>query len=166
MKASNGPKEVQDDVIVTLHYTVTVDGEVVDTSQNDEPIFFIQGKGQIIPGLEHALYGMKTGESKEFAVAPKDAYGEVDEDAFAEIPRSEFPPEIPIEAGVELQLSNDEGEELEAFIVSADEDTVHLNFNHPLAGKKLDFSVQVIELRQATAEELDHGHVHLQEHKH
>lgn len=166
MKANNGPNEVQDDVIVTLHYTVSVDDEVVDTSRNDEPIFFIQGKGQIIPGLERALYGMKAGESKEFAVAPKDAYGEVDEDAFADIPRSEFPPEIPIEAGVELQLTNDEGEELEAFIVSADEDTVHLNFNHPLAGRELVFSVQVTEIRQATEEELDHGHVHLEEHGH
>lgn len=166
MKANNGPKEVQDDVIVTLHYTVTVDGEVVDTSRNDEPIFFIQGKGQIVPGLERALYGMKASESKEVVVAPEDAYGEVDEKAFAKIPRSEFPAEIPLDPGVELQLSNDEGDELEAFIVSADEDTVHLNFNHPLAGKELHFSVQVLALRQATAEELDHGHVHLQEHEH
>lgn len=166
MKANNGPKEVQDDVIVTLHYTVTVEGKIVDTSRNDEPIFFIQGKRQIVPGLERALYGMKVGESKEVVVAPEDAYGKVDEDAFADIPRSEFPPEIPLDPGIELQLSNDEGDELEAFIVSADEDTVHLNFNHPLAGEELHFSVQVLELRQATEEELDHGHVHLEDHEH
>ena len=166
MKANNGPKEVQDDVIVTLHYTVTVEGKIVDTSRNDEPIFFIQGKRQIVPGLERALYGMKVGESKDVVVAPEDAYGEVDEDAFADIPRSEFPPEIPLDPGIELQLSNDEGDELEAFIVSADEDTVHLNFNHPLAGEELHFSVQVLELRQATEEELDHGHVHLEDHEH
>ncbi len=166
MKADNGPIEVQDDVVVTLHYTVTVDGEIVDTSLDDEPIFFIQGKGQVVPGLERALYGMKVEESKEFIVEPTDAYGEVNEEDFAEIPRSEFPHDIPLDPGVELLLSNDEGDELEAFIVSADEDTVHLNFNHPLAGKDLHFSVQVLELRQATQEELDHGHVHLDEHEH
>lgn len=166
MKENNGPKEVQDGVIVTLDYTVTVDGEIVDTSQNAEPILFIQGKGHIVPGLERALYGMSQGESKEMVVAAADGYGEVDEEAFAEIPRSEFPPEIPLEPGVELQLRNQEGDELEAFIVSADNETVHMNFNHPLAGKELHFSVKVIELRQATEEELDHEHVHIQEHDH
>ncbi|MCK4901275.1 MAG: peptidylprolyl isomerase [Anaerolineales bacterium] len=166
MKGNNGPKEVQDGVIITLDYTVTVDGEIVDTSQNAEPILFIQGKGHIVPGLERALYGMSQGESKEMVVAAADGYGEVDEEAFAEIPRSEFPPEIPLEPGVELQLRNQEGDELEAFIVSADNETVHMNFNHPLAGKELHFSVKVIELRQATEEELDHEHVHIQEHDH
>ena len=166
MKENNGPKEVQDGVIITLDYTVTVDGEIVDTSQNAEPILFIQGKGHIVPGLERALYGMSQGESKEMVVAAADGYGEVDEEAFAEIPRSEFPPEIPLEPGVELQLRNQEGDELEAFIVSADNETVHMNFNHPLAGKELHFSVKVIELRQATEEELDHEHVHIQEHDH
>jgi FKBP-type peptidyl-prolyl cis-trans isomerase SlyD len=166
MKENNGSKEVQDDLIVTLDYTVTVDGEVVDTSQNDEPILFIQGKGHIVPGLERALYGMSEGESKEVVVSAADGYGEVDEEAFAEIPRSEFPPEIPLEPGVELQLKNQEGDELEAFIVSADNETVHLNFNHPLAGKELLFSVEVVELRQATEEELDHGHVHDHGHDH
>ena len=166
MKENNGPKEVQDGVIVTLDYTVTVHGEIVDTSQNAEPILFIQGKELIVPGLERALYGMSQGESKEVVVAAVDGYGEVDEEAFAEIPRSEFPPEIPLEPGVELQLRNQEGDELEAFIVSADNETVHMNFNHPLAGKELHFSVKVIELRQATEEELDHEHVHIQEHDH
>lgn len=166
MIENSGPNSIQDDVVVSLEYTVTVDGKVVDTTQDAEPIQFIQGKGQIVSGLEKALYGMSVGESKDVIVAPVDGYGEEDADAIAEIPRREFPPEIPLEPSVELQLKNQEGDELEAYIVSVNKDTVYLNFNHPLAGKELHFSVKVVLLRGATEEELDHGHVHIQEHNH
>ena len=166
MKEKDGPKKVQDDVIVTLEYTVVVDGNVVDTSQDAEPIQFIQGKGQLVPGLARALYGMREGERKEVVVAAADGYGEEDADSIAEIPRSEFSHEIPLEPGVELQLKNQEGDEFEAYIVSADDETVHLDFNHPLAGKELHFSVEVVDLREATKEELEHGHVHIQGHNH
>ena len=166
MKEKDELKKIQDDVVVTLEYTAIVDGYVVDTSQEAEPIQFIQGKGQIVPGLERALYGMREGESKEVVVAAVDGYGEEDEDSIAEIPRSEFPQEIPLEPGVELQMKNEEGEEFEAYITSADNETVHLNFNHPLAGKELHFSVEVIGLREATEEELEHGHVHIHGHSH
>lgn len=160
MNALAGPVTVIDDVVVSLEFTLTVDGEVVDTSDGDEPIRFIQGQGQIIPGLEKALYGMAMGESKELAIPPKEGYGEHDPSAYADIPRAEFPSEIPLEPGVELELKNKTGDLLEATIESVGEDNVRLNFNHPLAGKILNFSVKVIELRYATQEELDHGHVH------
>lgn len=160
MNALALPATVMDNVVVSLDYTLTVDGLVVDTSNGDEPIRFIQGQGQIVPGLEKALYGMSVGESKEIAVAAAQGYGEEDPNAYADIPRAEFPPEIPLEPGVELELKNQADEVIEASIVSVGEESIRLNFNHPLAGKVLNFSVKVVELRYATPEELDHGHVH------
>ena len=163
MNALNGPETVIDNAVVALEFTLTVDGEIVDTSDGDGPIRFIQGQGQIIPGLEKALYGMTMGDSKELAIPPKDGYGEHDPNAFADIPRAEFPSEIPLELGVELELKNKTGDTLEATIDSVDDESVRLNFNHPLAGKILNFSVKVVDLRYATQEELDHGHVHDEE---
>lgn len=160
MNTHEQPETVTDNVIVALDYTLTVEGSVVDTSEGDEPIRFIQGQGQIIPGLEQALYGMELGESKNVVVPPKDGYGEEDPSAYTDIPRGEFPSEIPLEPGVELELKDKSGDILEASIDSISEDNVRLNFNHPLAGKILNFSVKVVELRYATQDELDHGHVH------
>jgi FKBP-type peptidyl-prolyl cis-trans isomerase SlyD len=160
MMNAGKPKKIEDDVVVTLNYTLKVDGEVVDTSENDEAIQFIQGHGQIISGLENALYGLSLGNRKEFTVSPADGYGENDPDAVAKVPRDEFPAEIPIEPGVELVLTDEKGDELEAQIVSVEDDIVRLNFNHPLAGKELYFSVEVIDLREASTEELEHRHVH------
>lgn len=154
------PQTIQDDVIVTLNYTVKVDGEVVDTSEGHEPIEFIQGMGHVIDGLESNLYGMAAGESKQFTIDPQQGYGEQDPDAIAEIPRAEFPPDIPLEPGVELVLKDEEGDEMEAHIVGVGEEKVIVDFNHPLAGKAMDFTVEVIALRWATEEELDHRHVH------
>ena len=166
MSETEKPTRVEDDVIVSLDYTLSVDGEVIDNSNEDGPIQFIQGKGHIVAGLERALYGMQVGERKELVVSAADGYGEADPSAIADIPRREFPPEIPLEPGVELQLTDQEGDELEAYIVSVSRDMVRLNFNHPLAGKELHFAVQIANLRLATPEELDHGHVHEAGHHH
>jgi FKBP-type peptidyl-prolyl cis-trans isomerase SlyD len=151
---------VQDNMVVTLEYVLKVDGEVIDQSSDTGAIEFLQGQEQVIRGLEQAIYGMAAGERRTFKVAPVDGYGEVDEENFAEIPRSEFPAEIPLEKGVELQLRDQDGELFEAFIQEIGEDTIYLNFNHPLAGKELDFEVTVTHLRPATVEEIEHGHVH------
>lgn len=160
------PQLVADDVVVTMEYTVKVDGEVVDSSDDHEPIEFLQGHSQVISGLEKQLYGMAVGDSKSFVVAPREGYGERDADAIADIPRSEFPDDIPLEPGVELQMEDEDGDVMNAVIVSAGDKTIRLDFNHPLAGKELHFSVQVIGLRQATAEELEHGHAHSEGHHH
>jgi len=146
--------------VVSLEYTLTVDGEVVDSSEGHEPIQFIQGQGHIIPGLEKAIYGMTTGESKEVNVAPAEGYGEEDPNAFLEIPKSEFPPEIPVEVGTPLQLRDHQGQVFEAIIAEVKEDSAVLNFNHPLAGKTLNFQIKVVGIREATPEEIAHGHVH------
>jgi FKBP-type peptidyl-prolyl cis-trans isomerase SlyD len=151
---------VEDDKIVTLDYTLTVDGEVIDSSEGSEPIQFIQGRGQIIPGLERELYGMEIGDSKNVSVTAQEGYGEEDPEAFADVPRQQFPPQIPLEPGVEIQLRDEEGQVLDARIHSVREESIRLNFNHPLAGKELNFDVTVVDLRHATPEELEHGHVH------
>jgi FKBP-type peptidyl-prolyl cis-trans isomerase SlyD len=152
--------KVQDGQIVTMDYTLWVDGEVVDTSEGTEPIEFLQGAGNIIPGLESQLYGMVVGDSKDVLVTSQDGYGEVDEDAFADVPRDQFPSDIPMEPGVELQVRDESGHVMNARIDQVEDETVRLDFNHPLAGKDLRFSVKIADIREATEEELEHGHAH------
>jgi FKBP-type peptidyl-prolyl cis-trans isomerase SlyD len=162
----NNPQEVKDDTIVTLEYTLTIDGEVVDTSKGAQPIQFIQGQQQIIPGLEKELYGMAVGETKEVVVPPQEGYGDIDPENFAEVPRDQFPPQIPIQPGIQLELTDEQGERVGATIDSIEGDNVRLDFNHPLAGKELHFEVEVVDLRAATEEEIEHGHVHEDGHNH
>ncbi|MCE5207243.1 MAG: peptidylprolyl isomerase [Chloroflexi bacterium] len=166
MNTKEKPQLVEDDVVVTMRYELTVDGVVIDSSDNDEPIVFIQGQEDVIPGLEKAIYKMKAGEKKSIHVTPEDGYGEIDPEAFQDVPRDEFPSDIPLEPGVELEMKDEDGETLFATIVSVDKDVVKLDFNEPLAGKDLYFEVEIVDLRQATAEELDHGHVHFDDDHH
>ena len=146
-----------------MDYELSVAGEVIDYSEADDPIEFIQGYENIIPGLEKAIDGMKIGESKEVLVKAAEAYGEYDPEGFVEVPKSEFPEDIPMEVGLEISVTNDEGEEMAAYIEEVSLDSITLNFNHPLAGKDLFFKVKIVGIREATAEELEHGHVHYDE---
>lgn len=163
MDERNHPREVRDGVVVSLDYVLKVDGEVIDSSAGMEPIEFIQGKKQIIPGLESALYGMTVGARKEVTVQPEQGYGEFDPENFADINRADFPAGVPLQPGVELELTDENGEVYDGRIVSVDSANIRVDLNHPLAGKELHFSVRVVGLRQATAEELAHGHVHGQD---
>lgn len=151
---------IRNDTVVSLDYKLRVDDEIIDASQENQPIQFIQGKGHIIPGLERQIEGMKIGESKEVYITPEEGYGVIDENAYGEIPRSEFPPDIPLEKDVVLQMRNNEGQVFDAVIEEVGDENVKLNFNHPLAGKDLLFNVTVVDIRPATEEELAHGHVH------
>ena len=152
--------KVDDGKVVSMYYTLHVDGKVVDSSDGGEPLQFIQGMGHIIPGLEHQLYDMEVGQSKNVTVAAKDGYGETDEAAFMEVPREAFPPNVPLETGTELELRDQSGNPAYARVDSVSEKSVRLNMNHPLAGKELHFDVRIADLRQATEEETSHGHVH------
>lgn len=160
MDTQNKPRAVADDVVVSIDYTLTVDGEVVDSTEGDEPLNFLQGHQNIIPGLERELTGMKIGDNKKVVVTPAEAYGEIDPDNIIDVPREEFPEEIPLEPGTELEVKNADGEVLSATINEVNGDTVKLDFNHPLAGKELTFEVTIVDLREATEEELAHGHAH------
>ena len=153
--------KVADDVVVSMEYTLRLDdGEIFDASDG-QPLAFIQGRGQIIPGLEQELYGMGEGDEKTVVVAAQDGYGEVDPDAFQVITRNQFPTDIELEEGMGFRLRDkDTGQPVEAYIASIRGDNVELDFNHPLAGEQLFFEVKLVGLRPATAEELAHGHVH------
>lgn len=157
MSTTNKTLKISDGTVVTLHYTLKVDDEVMDTSQGREPIQFIQGKEQVIPGLEAELYGLSSGDSKKVVVEPEKGYGEVQPEAGLDVPKEEFPEEIPLEPGTELQLRNQNGEIINARIDSIKQDSIHLDFNHPLAGKDLHFDVKVVDVREATADELSQG---------
>lgn len=154
--------KVDDGQVVTMHYTLLVDGQVVDTSADDEPLQFIQGMGHIIPGLEHALYDLRVGDQKHVEVAPKDGYGEEQADAFMDVPRESFPADVPLELGTGLELQDKSGHAVHARIAAITDAVVRLNMNHPLAGKDLVFDVRIAGLRAATDEEVAHGHVHTQ----
>lgn len=160
--------KVADDVVVSLDYTLRLDDdEVIDTSEGREPLEYLHGHGSIIPGLERELEGMSVGESREVVVAPEDAYGSFDPDNYQEVPRSAFPPGMDLKEGMSLGMRDrDTGEVVEASIVEMRDDAVVLDLNHPLAGEKLHFQVHIADLRPATDEELEHGHVHNGDHSH
>ncbi len=152
--------KVDDGKVVSMHYTLHVEGKLVDTSEGGEPLQFIQGMGHIIPGLEHELYDMQVGDSKNVTVSAKDGYGEADADAFMEVPRDAFPDTVPLVKGTELELRDQSGHPVYARIDRVTEKDVRLNMNHPLAGKELHFDVTIAAVRPATEEEVSHGHVH------
>jgi len=151
---------VKDNLVVTLDYELIVEEETLESTEEGEPIQFIQGLGQIIPGLESAVYGLKVGDQKTLTIQPEDAYGEYDPESLQEVNIEEFSEEVPLEVGTFLDLRDDEDEVLSAQIIAVDEETITLDFNHPLAGKTLTFKITVTNLRPPTDEELDHGHVH------
>ncbi len=153
-------KTVLDNLVVTLDYKLIVEDEMLESTEDGEPILFIQGIGQIIPGLENALYGMEVGDQKTVVIQPEEAYGEYDPESLQEAKKEEFSEEVPLDVGTFLDLGDDEGDVLSAQVIAAEEDTVTLDFNHPLAGKTLTFEITVADLRSASEEELDHGHVH------
>lgn len=157
---------VQDGLVVSMDYKLTVDGEVLDSSDGQGPLQFLAGYDNIVPGLEREMIGMKVGESKDVVVSPADGYGEFDEEGFMDVPRSDFPSDLQIEEGVELSVTDDEGKNQYARIESITDESVRLDFNHPLAGAELHFNVKVVALRDPTEEELDHGHVHEEGHHH
>lgn len=157
---------VQNGVVVSMEYTLHVDNEEIDSSKGQDPLQFLVGHGNIISGLEREIIGMKVGDSKDVVIAPADGYGEFNEEAFLDVPRKDFPSDMPVEEGLELTVRDDSGQSRYARIDAIEGDTVTLNFNHPLAGDELHFNVKVVDLREPTAEELEHGHVHQNGHNH
>jgi FKBP-type peptidyl-prolyl cis-trans isomerase SlyD len=141
--------------VVSMHYTLTNDaGEVLDSSQGQDPLVYLHGVGNIIPGLEDALAGKTSGAKVKASIAPEDGYGIRQEEMIQAIPRDMFSAED-IQPGMVFQA---EGHMLT--VVSVTDAEVTVDGNHPLAGQTLHFDVEIVEVRDATAEELEHGHVH------
>jgi len=153
--------KVADGLVVGLDYTLRLDdGEIVDSSSEEEPLQFLQGRGQIISGLEQALYGMVVDEQKEVVVAPAEGYGVEDPDAFELVGRDVFPPDLDLQPGNGLRMRDTAGRVVNAYVAEVRPDGVLLDFNHPLAGETLYFQLRIAALRSATSEELAHGHIH------
>lgn len=152
---------VSQDVVVTLHYRLTLDdGSLVEESTADDPLTYLHGHDNIIPGLEEALDGMSVGEQKMVVVEPDDAYGEYDPDEIVEVDLADLPSGLQPEVGMMLAVPDENGDHDIAQITVVEADYITLDFNHPLAGKRLHFDVTIAGLRSATADELAHGHVH------
>ncbi|MBB5235000.1 FKBP-type peptidyl-prolyl cis-trans isomerase [Deinococcus budaensis] len=144
--------------VVELDYVLKVEGEVVDRSEPDDALTYLHGHSNIIPGLEKALEGKKAGDSLHVTVQPEDGYGERDEDNVEDLDRSDFDDEI--EVGATYYAQAEDGSVLPFTVLAVEGDTVRVDFNPPLAGMVLNFDVTVKAVRDATAEELEHGHAH------
>ncbi|MCX6130738.1 MAG: peptidylprolyl isomerase [Proteobacteria bacterium] len=146
--------------VVLMDYTVKDDeGNTIDTSSGQDPLAFIVGMGNIIPGLERSFIGKKKGESFTVRVKPEEGYGERDESLVEVVPRAQFGGIKDIRTGMQLQAQTDD-EVMVVTVVKLTDKEVTVDANHPLAGKILNFEVSVVEVRAATEEELAHGHVH------
>ena len=150
---------IESDQVVSIHYTLTTDaGEVLDSSEGRDPLKYLHGHQNIVPGLESALAGKVVGDKFDVVVSPEEGYGVRDESRVAKIPRSEV--KLPdLEPGMMLQAQTSQGPMILKVVEVGDED-VTVDANHELAGVTLHFAVEVIAVRPAEPEEIDHGHVH------
>ncbi|MDC0075138.1 peptidylprolyl isomerase [Candidatus Thioglobus sp.] len=153
--------KVSKDKAVSMHYTLKNDGgEVIDSSEGKEPLDFLQGHGNIIPGLESALEGANKGDKIEVSVEPEQGYGLKMQDAIQEIPRSALQGIDEVIIGMQLQSQDQDGNAFVVTVIEQDKEKITVDANHPLAGETLHFSVTIEDVRDAEAEELSHGHVH------
>ncbi|MCC6802877.1 MAG: peptidylprolyl isomerase [Anaerolineae bacterium] len=150
---------IQDDLVVSLRYVLTVDGEVV-TETGGEPMEYLHGAEEILPGLEVALTGRKVGDKFSVTLQPEDAYGEYDEDEIEEIDREDIPNIDELEVGMDVEVEDEDGYAYPAQVLEITDKVVVLDFNDRLAGKTLTYDVDVVGIREATPEELEHGHSH------
>ena len=147
--------------VVRFDYTLTDDSaKVLDSSAEGEPLTYLHGNGNIIPGLESALEGKRAGESLKVHVAAAEAYGERDDDLVQSVPREMFEDSDSIQVGMQFQSGDPDGNTRVVTVVSTDAGSITVDGNHPLAGVPLNFAVTIVEVRDASAEELAHGHVH------
>ncbi len=142
MKVSSGKK-------VSIEYTLTLeDKSVIDTNVGSDPLSYIQGSHNIISGLENALEGLKIGDSKQVTIKPEDGYGSVDQKAIMEVSKEQIPQDA-LTVGAQLQGQNADGQVIHAQVVEIKEQTVVLDFNHPLAGKTLHFDVKIVNIQES-----------------
>lgn len=136
---------IQSGKTVKIHYTLIVDGNVLESSQESGPLEYEHGKGQIIPGLENALEGLNEGDSNQIDVGPDDAYGPLNPELVIEIPRSQVQDGF-IEIGTVLRGKDAQGKTMQGMVRAVNDEHVTVDFNHPLAGKELHFDFEVIEI--------------------
>ncbi len=152
--------QIEDNKVVTIDYTLKDDGgNLIDSSQ-DGSFAYLHGANNIIPGLESALVGKTQGDEFSVAIPSKDGYGNRDESKTAVVPRNMFPSDTDIEVGMQFHAQGPEGQDLLVTVVGVENDGIKVDGNHPLAGVTLNFQVTVVNVREATDEEISHGQVH------
>ena len=152
--------QIADNTVASFHYTLTNDaGEVLDSSRGRDPLSYLHGAGNIVPGLEEAMAGKRAGDAFQVDVAPADGYGEHHAGLVQDVPRAAFQGVDEIEPGMSFQATTPQGVH-SVTVTKVTSDTITVDGNHPLAGQTLHFDVEVTEVRAASAEELAHGHVH------
>jgi FKBP-type peptidyl-prolyl cis-trans isomerase SlyD len=158
--SQRGNMTIQKNKVVTIQYTLTDEsGVLIESSDGQEPLTYIHGVGNIIPGLESSLEGKGAGHSLKVSVPPADAYGEWDQEKIIEIPRAQFSGVDDVQTGMQFGVHSSAGEQI-VTVTKVEGETVTVDANHPLAGKALNFDVTVVAIRDATPDELDHGHAH------
>lgn len=151
---------IEDKKVITLEYQVTDEkGEVIDTSEGQDPLVYLHGAQNIIPGLENALAGKNLNDTFDVTVEPKDAYGEYNEEMVQVVPRSAFEGVESVEPGMAFTAQT-QGGPVQLMVTGVEGDDITVDPNHPLSGKTLGFTGKIIEIRDATEEEVEHGHAH------
>lgn len=152
--------QIAQNTVAAIDYTLTDDdGQVLDSSEGREPLQYIHGAGQLIPGLESALEGQAPGDTVAVTVEAEEGYGDRDERLVQDVPKSAFQGIDNVETGMRFQATDSSGRGRMITVQSVDGDTVTVDANHPLAGKSLNFKVEVVEVREATADEIEKGEV-------
>lgn len=158
---------IADGHVVTLHYRLTLDdGSIADESFGGDPLVYMHGRQNIVPGLEKQLTGKKPGDKCDVKVEPAEGYGDYDPTLDQTVPRSAFPAEAQLAVGIAFQAQDQRGQPITLYIRNIEGDQVTVSPNHPMAGQTLNFSIEILEIREATAQEKEHGHAHPGGHDH
>jgi FKBP-type peptidyl-prolyl cis-trans isomerase SlyD len=147
-------------MVVSIAYRLKVDGEEIARATADDPLEYLHGAEDILPGLEAALEGKKVGDRFSVRLSPDEGYGDYDEDNIEEIDRADIPDANQLKVGMVVEVEDEDGYSYMAHVSEMTDDTVVLDFNPPLAGKTLSYDVEVVDVRIADDDELEHGHVH------
>ncbi len=153
--------KIESDCVVSIHYTLKdEDNEVIDSSVDSEPLMYLHGHHQIVAGLERALLGKSPGENLSVTVAPADGYGEYDPTLTTEVDKKNFPEGASLDVGEVFEFSQEGDNSILVRITDVQGDKITVDANHPLSGMSLFFEVQVVDVRAASPEEIEHGHAH------
>lgn len=152
---------IEQNKVVTMNFTLKDDeGNLLDSTEKGGPFSYISGTNMVLPKLEEALSGMLIGSKKNLKLEAKDGYGNYNDDAIQVVGKENFPEDIVLEVGMEYMANSPDGVKMPFTISNVDGEEITIDFNHPLAGKNLNFDIELLNVRDATAEELSHGHVH------
>ena len=153
--------------VVSINYTLRDDaGQTMDNSEEAEPLVYLHGTNNLIPGLENELQGKVTGAKFVSTISPKDAYGEISEEFIQTLGKEMFQDVESVEVGMTFMAQGEGGQQRQVRVTAVEGEEVTIDANHPMAGKTLHFDVEVVEVREATDQEMEHGHVHQDGHDH